>query len=45
MSRKNSYRNEQRSTNNGKKRKRKNALIHGLYSSDVVMPWESRADF
>jgi hypothetical protein len=45
MSRNKSYRNEQRSTNTGKKRKRKNALIHGLSSSDVVMPWESREDF
>jgi hypothetical protein len=23
----------------------KNALIHGVYSRDVVLPWESRADF
>lgn len=28
-----------------KKRKSKNALIHGLYSSDLVMPWEAREDF
>jgi hypothetical protein len=45
VSRNKSRHNEEYSTNNGKKSKRKNALIHGLYSSDVVMPWESRADF
>jgi hypothetical protein len=36
---------EGQGSDTGKKRKKKNALIHGLYSSDVVMPWESRADF
>ena len=45
MSRNKSRHSEEYSTKSGKKRKRKNALIHGLYSSDVVMPWESRADF
>lgn len=26
-------------------RKRKNALVHGIYSSDVVLPWEDAEDF
>jgi hypothetical protein len=45
MSRNKSRHNEERSTKTGKKRKTKNALIHGLYSSDLVLPWESRKDF
>ena len=28
-----------------KKSRTKNALVHGLYSRDLVMPWESREDF
>lgn len=38
-------RDTKHSTDTNKKRKSKNALIHGLYSSDLVMPWESREDF
>ena len=45
MSRKKSGHDEERSTHTDKTRKTKNALIHGLYSSDLVMPWESREDF
>jgi hypothetical protein len=32
-------------TNNAGKKRKKNALIHGLYSSDLIMPWESREHF
>lgn len=45
MSRNKSRHNDERSTKTGKKRNPKNALIHGLYSSDLVLPWESREDF
>jgi hypothetical protein len=45
MSKKKNDRDSKHSTETDKKRKSKNALIHGLYSSDVVMPWESREDF
>jgi len=45
MSRNKSRHSEGQGSDTGEKRKKKNALIHGLYSSDVVMPWESRGDF
>jgi hypothetical protein len=45
MSKNKTDRDSKHSTDTDKKRKSKNALIHGLYSSDVVMPWESREDF
>jgi hypothetical protein len=25
--------------------KTKNALVHGLYASDIVLPWENEQDF
>jgi hypothetical protein len=33
------------STTTAKKLKAKNALVHGVYSRDLLMPWESREDF
>jgi hypothetical protein len=45
MSKNKTDRDSKHSTDTDKKRKSKNAFIHGLYSSDIVMPWESRADF
>jgi len=45
MSKNKFHRDSKHSTNATKKSKKKNALIHGLYSSDLVMPWESREDF
>ncbi len=33
------------STNTGKKRKNTNALVHGVYASDLIFPWEDRGDF
>jgi hypothetical protein len=45
MSKNKTDRDSKHSTDTDKKRKSKNALIHGLYSSDLVMPWESREDF
>jgi hypothetical protein len=45
MTRHESDRNTKNSTNAGKKRKKKNALTHGVYASDVILPWESRNDF
>src|SRR5258708_36158610 len=45
MSKNTSHRNSKHSTNAAKKSKTKNALIHGVYSSDLVMPWESREAF
>ena len=29
----------------GRSRTGPNALVHGLYASDIVMPWESTEDF
>ena len=29
----------------GRSRTGPNALVHGLYASDIVMPWESKEDF
>jgi hypothetical protein len=34
-----------RSINVDKARKKKNALVHGVYARDIVLPWESREDF
>jgi hypothetical protein len=31
--------------NDAKSIKNKNALVHGVYAEDVVLPWESREDF
>jgi hypothetical protein len=27
------------------KQRKKNALIHGIYGKDILLPWESRKDF
>ena len=33
-------------TNSIKKKPRsQNALVHGLYAKDVLLPWDSKADF
>ena len=45
MSKNKADREPKHSTDTDKKRKSKNALIHGLYSSDLVLPWESAEDF
>ena len=37
--------NDHKHSTTNKTRKTKNALIHGLYSSDLVMPWELREEF
>ena len=45
MTRHESDRNTKHSTNAGEKRKKKNALVHGVYASDLIFAWESRGDF
>ena len=27
------------------KKKPRNALVHGLYAKDVLLPWDNREDF
>src|SRR4051812_18074397 len=34
-----------RSKTSSKRRAKKNALVHGIYSRDVVLPWERRTEF
>lgn len=45
MSRDKSHHGAKHSINTDKKRKNKNALVHGIYSKDFILPWESREDF
>ncbi len=37
--------NTKHSTNTGKNHKNKNALVHGVYASDLIFAWEYRGDF
>jgi hypothetical protein len=45
MSKDKTDRDSKHSTETDKKRKSKNALVHGIYARDIIMPWESREEF
>jgi hypothetical protein len=45
MSKNRADRDSKHSTDTDKKRKSKNALVHGIYARDIIMPWESREEF
>jgi hypothetical protein len=45
MSKDKTDRDSKHSTGTNKKRKSKNALVHGIYARDIIMPWESREEF
>jgi len=41
----NNSRSRKRASKNGKRTGNKNALGHGVYAKDLLLPWESREDF
>jgi hypothetical protein len=45
MSKNKADRDSKHSTDTDKKRKSKNALVHGIYARDIIMPWEAREEF